>query len=389
MAAKRFGAVVAVLIAVLAVPAASARSGDAHVRLAVLPLPASSLGPVAKSLALQPESGVIGNRNFFAGQLPLTPNRSFISGLIDPATLGRVSGYALDYGHGASGGSGVTEVWTSVDRYKTSAAAKKGLASWKRWETNLYLRSSLHGDALSVTNKTQKTAALGSARFAVLVAYSAPDIAPLFGLDEQFTEGRYEADVTVWAGTAQAAKTLAPTLAKKLDTRIRLALAGRLHAKPVKLPPKPTAGPPPGGPDLVALALQTTDLSGPATVVAEGYLPPLFDRAFYQAAMKPAGQFGTLVQDISWYATANEASFNDDVWGDQLGPATVDLSGIGDGAWAVLGNGSTGGAALLFFASGQLVEVVNLASPDAIQPAQVKSIAQTVADRIDRAGLGS
>ena len=175
------------------------------------------------------------------------------------------SGYALDYGHGASGAAGVTEVWTSVDSYKTSADAKKGLASWKRWETNLYLPSSLHGDALSVTNKKQKAAAIGSARFAVLASYSGSNIAPLFGLDEQFTRGRYEADVTVWAGTAQAAKQLARKLANKLDARIKLALAGRLHAKPVKLPPWPKAGQPPGGPDLAPLALQTTDLNGQAT----------------------------------------------------------------------------------------------------------------------------
>ncbi|MGZ4413060.1 MAG: hypothetical protein ACXVRZ_01595 [Gaiellaceae bacterium] len=357
-------------------------------RLSVLPLPASMLGPAAKSLPLQRDSGVISNKNYFARQLPLTPNRSFVSGLIDPATLGRVSGYALDYGHGASGAAGVTEVWTSVDSYKTSADAKKGLASWKRWETNFYLRSSLHGDALSVTNKKQKAAAIGSARFAVLASYSGPNIAPLFGLDEQVTEGRYEADVTVWAGTAQAAEQLAPKLAKKLDARIKLALAGRLHAKPVKLPPRPQAGPPPGGPDLAPLALNTTDLSGQATDTVRKYWPALFALSFYQVFMHPAGQFDQLQQDIVWYPTANEASFNDDVLADDFGPGSLDLSGIGDGAWGVLYNDPTnGGTALLFFSSGQLEESVVVESP--IQPSAVQSIAQTVANKINQAGLGS
>jgi hypothetical protein len=382
------GLAVAALVAVVAVPAASAKAG-ARVKLSVLPLPASSLGSAAKSLPLQRNSGVIGNKNYFAGQLPLTPNRSFVSGLIDPATLGRVSGYALDYGHGASGAAGVTEVWTSVDSYKTSADAKKGLASWKRWETNLYLHSSLHGAALSVTNKKQKAAAIGSARFAVLATYSAPNIAPLFGLDEQFTRGRYEADVTVWAGTAQAAKQLAPKLAKKLDARIKLALAGRLHAKPVKLPPQPKAGPPPGGPDLAPLALNSTDLNGPATTNQQGYVRDLLALSFYQVVMQPAGQFDLLQQQISWYATANEASFTDDVLADQFGPGSLDLSGIGDGAWGVLLNGSIGGAAVLFFSSGQLEESVVFESPNAVQPAQAKSIAQTVADKINQAGRGS
>jgi hypothetical protein len=378
----------AALVAVVVVPAASAQSAGARVRLSVLPLPASSLGSAAKSLPLQCDSGAISNKSFFASALPLSPNRQFVTAPLDPRQSGRMSGYALDYGHGASGGAGVTEVWTSVDKYPTSADAKKGLASWKRWETNRFLGSALHG-ALSVTNKKQKTAAIGGARFAVLASYSAPDIAPLFGLDEQFTEGRYVADVTVWAGTAQAAKALAPKLAKKLAARIKLALAGRLHAKPVKLPPKPKAGPPPGGPDLAPLGLQTTDLSGQATDVGRQYGPALFALSFYQVFMHPAGQFDDLQEEIVWYPTANEASFNDNVLADEVGPGSLDLSAVGDGAWGVLDNATSRGTALLFFSSGQLEEFVVFDSPNAIQPSQAKSIAQTVANKINQAGLGS
>ena len=384
------GLVFAALIALVAVPAAAARSAGARVRLSVLPLPASSLGSAAKSLALQGDSGVIGNKSASASALPLTPNRQFVTAPLNPpGQSGRVSGYALDYGHGASGAAGVTEVWSSVDSYKTSADAKKGLASWELWETNHFLHSSLHGAALSVTNKKVKAAGIRSARFAVLVAYSGQKIAPLFGLDEQFTRGRYVADVTVWAGTAQAARQLAPKLAKKLDARIKLAFAGRLHAKPVKLPPRPTAGPPPGGPDLAPLALNATDLSGQVTTGQQGYVRDLFARSVFQVVMQPAGQFDLLQQDVAWYSTANEASFTDDVVADQLGPGSLDLSGIGDGAWGVLLSGSSGDTAVLFFSSGQLDEIVAFESPNAIQPAQAKSIAQTVANKINQAGLGS
>lgn len=383
------GLVVAALIAVVAVPAAAARSAGARVRLSVLPLPASSLGSAAKSLPLQDDSGVIGNKSYLASALPLTPNRQFVTAPLSPGQSGRVSGYALDYGHGASGAAGVTEVWSSVDSYKTSADAKEGLAAWRLWETNHFLHSSLHGAALSVINKKVKAAHLGSARFAVLVAYSGQNIAPLFGLDEQFARGRYVADVTVWAGSAQAATQLAPKLAKKLEARIKLALAGRLHAKPVKLPPGPTAGPPTGGPDLAPLALQATDLSGQATTGQRGYVRDLFALSVYQVVMQPAGQFDILQQDVAWYPTANEASFTDDVVADQFGPASLDLSGIGDGAWGVLFGGSSSDTAVLFFSSGQLDEIVAFASPNAIQPAQAKSIAQTVANKINQAGLGS
>ena len=383
------GFAVASLVAVVAVPAASARSAGVRVRLSVLPLPASMLGPAAKSLPLQGDSGAIGNKSTYAQAIPLTPNRYFVTAPLVPGAHGRIGGYALDYGHGASGGGGVTEVWTSVDKYKTSAAANKGLAVWRRWETNRFLGSALHGAALWVTNKKLKPAALGSARFAVLAAYSGQNIAPLFGVDEQFTEGRYEADVTVWAGTLQATEQLAPKLAKNLDTRIKRALAGRLHAQPVKLPPQPQVGPPPGGPDLAPLALNATDLNGQATTVQHRYLLDRLALAFYQVVMQPAGQFDQLQQGIVWYATANEAGFTNDVLADQFGPASLDLSGIGDGAWGVLDNGSAQGAAVLFFSSGQLEEFVLLTSPNAVQPAQAKSIAQSVADKINQAGLGS
>jgi len=382
------GLVAATLIAVVAVPAASARS-SARVRLSVLPLPASSLGSAASSLPLQGDSGVVTNKDFRTGfGLPTTPNRWFASPPFDPAKLGRTSGYALDYGHGASGGTGVTEVWTSVDRYKSGAAAKKGLASWRRWETNLFLASHFRG-VFSVAVKKQKVAALGSSRFAVLVGYSGANIAPLFGLDEQFTAGRYEADVTVWAGSATAARNLAPRLAKKLEARIKLALAGRLHAKPVKLPPPPKAGPPPGGPALAPLALNTTDLSGQATVASEDYQPWPFVLSGYGLFMNPAGQFDLLEQDIAWYATANEASFNVDAQLGPLGQGSLDLSSIGDGARGFLSNGSSGGLAVLGFSSGQLTEFLVMGSLNAIQPSQAESIAQTVANKINAAGLGS
>jgi hypothetical protein len=380
------GLVVAGLIVAVAVPAASAMSA-VRVKQSVLPLPASSLGSAARSLRLQGDSGVVSNKDLLAVELPVTPNRSFGNAPLEPAKLGRVSGYALDYGHGASGGAGVTEVWTSVDRYKTSTDAKKGLAFWRRWDR--LGPKLLGGGELSVAVQKEKTAALGSGRFAVLVRYSAANIGPLFGVDEQFTEGRYEADVTVWAGSAAAARKLVPALAKKLDARIKQALAGRLHARPVKLPARPKAGPPPGGPDLAQLALKTTDLSGQATALGQDYVPTLLALSGYQANMHPAGQFKQLVQDISWYPTANEASFNADFEAALFGQDSLDLSSVGDGARGFLANDSTGGSVALFFSSGQLEEFLHFTSATAVQTSQVKSIAQTVANYINAAGLGS
>jgi hypothetical protein len=257
---KRLGAIAiliaavaaaAALLAAAAVPAASAKSGG-QVKLSVLPLPKSSLGSAAQRLRLEHDSGV--RPKWALLGLPVTPNRSFIpEGAFDAI---RISGYALNYGLGASGRAGVTEVWTSVDQYDTSADAQKGLYLWKREER----RVTQYTGGLAFAIKAEKVAAVGSGRFAFLVRYRAANIAPLFGFDEQFTQGRYQADVTVWAGRTAAAEKLAPKLARKLEARIKLALAGRLHAKPVKLPARQKAGPPPGGPHLSPLGLKPTDL---------------------------------------------------------------------------------------------------------------------------------
>jgi hypothetical protein len=174
------------LVTAVAVPAASAKSGP-RVKLSVLPLPASALGSAGKLLALQHDSGVLVNggdntnlvKKVYVGSgLPVTPNRSLIPTGAVFAKLGRISGYALDYGLGASGGAGVTEVRTSVDKYKTSADAKKGLAFWKSDDRRVCRYA---GGGLAITNRGEKVAPVGSGRFAFLVSYADTNIAPLFG----------------------------------------------------------------------------------------------------------------------------------------------------------------------------------------------------------------
>lgn len=384
--------VIAVLAgAMVAGPVASASSVP-HVRLSVLPLPASLLGSAAGSLQLEHDSGVIRNKgSYLADHDPLYPNRLDVkvNDRLFGRLHGRVSGYALDYGLGASGGAGVTEVWTSVDEYKTSAAAKAGLARWKLCESPpKEVQSPLTEvqGVLTATSTKEKAARVGSARFAVLAAYSGENVTPLFGLDEQFTVGRYEADVTVWAGSATAAKNLAARLAKKLDARIKQELAGTLRAKPVTLPSNSA---PPDGPNLAPLGLQPTDLSGPPPWSGKGGYQYWGSYPFtvYSVGMQTPGpgQVQRIGQSITWYPTANEARFESDSSAALLGPSPLDLSGIGDGAW-----GSVSGVALLEFSSGQIREVVRLShSSGRVQASQAVSLAQIVANRINAAGLGS
>ncbi|HJU37461.1 MAG TPA: hypothetical protein VJ716_08605 [Gaiellaceae bacterium] len=394
----------AAVFAVVFVPAAAGKS-SVRVKLSVLPLTKSAIGPAAKSLPLERAgSGVLANggrsgigKIDFAG-MAVTPNHSF--GHTLPSTqylekLGRISGYVLDYGLGASGGAGVTEVRTGVDEYKTRADAKKGLALWKRLDPTIDIWV---GNGLSVSVTKERVAAVGGSRFAFLVGYSDANIAPLYGVDEQFTQGRYEADVTVWAGSAAAAQRLAPILAKKLDVRIKRALAGKLHAKPVELTPRQKPGPPSGGPDLSRLALQTSDVPGPATAFVHSYVAgsPLssFTVSEYWANFIPAGPFNFLEQQIQWFATANQASFQADFDAAFLDryQHPLDLSSLGDGARGAVenrGSEDNTGYATLVFSSGPLEELVVFASDNPIQPSDAQSIAQRVANYINAAGLGS
>src|SRR5262252_5864805 len=105
--AKASSVVAAALIAAMAVSAASARSG-VRVRLSLLPLPASSIGSAVRSLPLQPDSGPSTTNPAKRG-LVLTPTHWEGA---SAQWWGRINGYVLDYGNGASGGRGVTEVFT-------------------------------------------------------------------------------------------------------------------------------------------------------------------------------------------------------------------------------------------------------------------------------------
>lgn len=380
---KKVLLVAALAAAVALVSAASASA--ARVKLSLIPLPKAALGSSAHGLALAHDSGVISN----AAAANRTADAS-------PGTfkkLGRVTGYALDYGSAYSGAAGITDVRTTIEQYKTSAGAKRGLAFWRKEDAQL---SALDNPAFSIANVFVKVPAVAKKRVADLASFSASNIAPVSSFDERFADGRYVLEVTVSAGTASAAKALAPKLAKKLDARLRLALKGRLHAKPVKLPPKLKAGPPTGGPDLTAMALRTSDLSGAAALAGEGYgvAPTVLDfvdltaSSDYSLLMLPAGPFDLLGQEIEWFPTANGASFNADFLNafslSQPGTTALDLGSLGDGAQGSITEGSQLSSSTVVFSTGQLSEFLFVgAAQGAIDGNDVKNVAQTAASKID------
>jgi len=365
--------VAAVLVGAALVPAASA--GGAHrVKLALVPLPRSVIGPAAHGFAVAPNSGVLSN----AAAAASTPDGTAATF----RKLGRLSGYVLEYGNAFTGAPGITDVHTGIEQYRTARDARRGLAFWQKEDSKL---GRLDQPAFAVANVLVHVPAVGKKRFAYLTSYSASNIAPVSGLDEQVLEGRYILDVIVTAGTPAAAAALAPKLAKKLDARLRLALQGRLHGKPVRVP-KLEAGPPPGGPDLSVLALRATDLVGQATV-DEAYVVDPAAVSDYSVFMLPAGQFDALDQEIEWYPSANEASFFADFENAaalaQPNTTPIDLSTLGDGAQGSVTEGSDFSSAIVVFSTGRLAEFIFLARGGGISTDDVTTVAQAAASRID------
>jgi opacity protein-like surface antigen len=369
------------LAAVTLVPAASASRAH-RVHLALVPLPKSLIGPAAGSFKLAYDSGQVSNADAAAHTPDGTP-KTF-------KKLGRLTGYALEYGNAFTGAAGVTDVRTSIEQYKGAAGARRAVAFWKKEDAKL---GELDNPSFSVTNVPVKVPApaAGTSHFAYLTSYSASNIAPVSGVDEQIADGRYVLDVIVTAGTVPLAEALAPKLAAKLDARLRRARSGRLHAKAVRLP-KQKAGRPPGGPDLSVLALRKSDLVGDATV-SKGYLVDPAASSDYSVFMLPAGQFDALDQEIEWYPVANEASFFADFANAasllQPGTTPLDLSSLGDGAQGSATVSSSFSQGQVFFSSGHLAEFIFMASEGAIDGNDFTSIAQAAANRIDAAGLGS
>ena len=376
------GFAVAALLAAVLVPTASAKSPA--VKMALLPLQKVQLGEAGESLALQADSGAISNARAAANSFTAQSVKTF-------KKMGRVTGYTLDYGVGSSGHSGVTEIRTQVDQYRTPADAKKGLAFWKKDDSWL---AHLDQGGFAVANKPQSAPAVGSRRFAFLSSYSATNIVPVSSVDEQFTDGKYELEVAVWGGSSAAATKLAPSLVKKLDARLREALKGKLHARSVLLPGLPSGGPPPSGPDLTQLALNSNAFTGGSEVSqSEQYVPVSPAISLYAVLIQNSGSdFDLFDQEIFWYPNANEAAFSAD-W-DQAGFRSVggtplDLSAVGDGAQGAIDNASGGGFTEVEFSSGQLMEDLIGISQNSVQTSDVQRIAQYTADLINNAGLGS
>lgn len=317
--------VAALVGAVLCAPAAAATSAKhpPKLRLALVPLQTAQLGPDGASLPLEFDSGTVPNGE--AGP-PLKK-------------LGRLGGYVLDYGNPESGGTGVTSIETQVERFRTPAKAKRGLEYWKRNDT---LVPRLYQElGVTASGRFLEVPAVGTAHFAFLTSLQIPNADALYTVDEQTSSGSYVLHATVAAGTEATAQHLAPVLMARLEHRLRQGLHGHLRGKPAKLPPLPAPGPPLGGPDLSTLIVAPSDFTPQAPVIDQGYEVDPTAISTYGTELRPAGPFADVQQTISWYANANEVTWQGTLFAAVFGSAgpAVDLSAIGDNAHGVIGAG--------------------------------------------------
>lgn len=386
------GLLVGALAGLLLVPLASAASVR-QVQLALVPLPKSALGTAARSLPLARDSGVISNAEAASEASGGVTGKRLMH-------LGRVSGYNLDYGEFRNG-AGIHSIQTAVERYRSPADARKGLAFWRRDELD---NAALKKLGLHFSLQKLRPAGIPGPHWVYAGTIVIKGLNPIAGVDAELQHGQYLLDVSISASSTSAAARLVPGIARRLDQRLGLALAGRLHGKPVQLlrPLKP--GPPAHGPKPAALMLKTSDLGSTAKVVQKRYSKPKnsLDPAalsVFDLTMSPAGSYFVVSQEMLVESSKLEAQYfaaiamtSATAGLGKVGKVTpVSLTGVGDNARGellqVTISGQSAYVAVVVLTHGAYLDFVDAASATPPTSADVRGLAELAAKRLDK-GFG-
>lgn len=376
----------AVLAAAVLVPAATA-GRTANLDLALVPLPKPALGSAARNLPIARDSGPVSNAE-------AASNASSHVTAEQLARLGRVGGYLLDYGSPFAARPGIREVQTQIDRYRTAADARKGLGFWRRQELQLPPRS------LGMRFSVQKihVSDLPKPSWAYAGTASISGLKPIRGVDAEIQHGPFLLDISVAAGSNSAAARLVSTVARRFYARFRLSLAGRLHARPVAVPPPLKPGPPPHGPKPSALVLRTADLGKSAQVLHKGYSKPKssFDQnavSVYDLTVASQGTFPVLSQEVLVGGSSLEVQYfgalviGGAASSGKAAATPVDLSRVGDNARGEILQVTIGGQtvheAAIVLSHGPYLDFIDAGSPSALGPGDVRSLAALAAKRLN------
>lgn len=391
--ALRSGLAVAAVAAAVLVPGAAARA-TSGVELATVPLPKTALGSAGRALPIAHDSGVVSNAEAASEATAQVTAKQLKS-------LGRVTGYLLDYGNPFGGRAGIRQIQTEIDRYRSVADARAGLAFWRKDELKA---PTLKKYGIDFTLQKTGLSGIPAPHWAYAGTASVKGLKPIDGVDAEFQQGQYLLDVSVSAASVSAAKSLAPKVARKLFQRMRLALAGRLHASPVKLAGALRPGPPPHGPKPASLVLRKADLGGSVTIARAAYARPkssLDPNAIsaYDLTMTPAGSFPYLSQEMVVGSSKLEVQYFAAIalgaitagLGNKVQTTPVNLAGIGDDARGeilkVALNGRTAYEAVVVLAHSSYLDFLLVASTSTIVASDMRNLASKAAHRLD-AGFG-
>ena len=377
----------AALAAAVLVPAATA-SSTANVKLALVPLPKSVLGAAARHLPIAHDSGVVSNSDSARDASTHVTAKQL-------ANLGRVTGYLLDYGSPFGDSAGAHELQTEVDRYRTAADARKGFAFWRREEQK---HPPLNGAAIHFSIKKIQLSGLPQPSWAYAGSVSIKGLKPVYGVDAEIQYGPYLLDISVGAGSTAAAARLVPAMARHLYARLRLALAGRLHGRPVALPPALKPGPPPHGPKPSTLVLRVADLGKGSQVLHKSYVKPkgsLDQNALsvYDQTLASSGSFPVLSQEVLVGSSTLEVKYfaaivlHAGLGQGKVKETPVALGGVGDDARGELAKVDINGQAVaeeaVVLTRGPYLDFLIEASPTAFTAADVRKLASLGVKRLD------
>ena len=238
-------------------------------RLPVLVVPRSGLGDAARGLSVELGSGLTSNARAAADSYDPTDNPASVG------AAGRIVGYLLFYGdpglESLRRGSGLLELGTSVDLFRTAAQAQafedKSLRDVRR------ARGVDVGGSVVERVATFPVQALGSWSQGVRTVERVGR-KRIYSTLVDFRVGPLLAEAAVRRADATSTDAQTVAIARTLAARIASDARGTLKAVPVTLPrPLGTARPGPRAPKLDQMVLTNASFKGKGIVTGQGYEP--------------------------------------------------------------------------------------------------------------------
>jgi hypothetical protein len=286
---------VAVIVVLLSVSAASGLTRTRSSSLALVPLPKAAIGAAVRSLRVQVDTGVVSNAE--AASENFETARAMIRS-------GRVSGWSTDYGDDLANNAPVGEITSEISEWRNSDDARRALTRVMR--LNLSFAAGLLRFGIATRRTNTAGPKVGSEHAAYTAMYRFAKTKSVYCAGEKAAEGRYLIDVSACGASREATQHLFPVLIRRLDQRLRLALAGELRGKPVRPARYRKPGPPADGPKPAALALGPGDV--PAKTRHGRYEKTGF-RSSYELSLSHAGPYVGLHQGISLAVNGPTAKF--------------------------------------------------------------------------------